>query len=184
MREVVFFAGGCFWCTEAVFRRLKGVISVECGYTGGSADSPTYELVCTGSTGHAEAVRVTYDTDQIPFAQLLDVFFTTHDPTTPNRQGHDMGTQYRSAIFCTTAGQLGEAQQKIADLDRSHRFRDPLVTQVVRAGSFYLAEAEHQGYEERHPGAGYVQAVIVPKLAKLTQCHRQYLKPEERQGNR
>jgi len=166
-QEVATLAGGCFWCLEAVFQRLRGVVSVESGYTGGHVENPTYRQVCTGTTGHAEAVRITFDPEVISYRDLLDVFFEIHDPTTLNRQGADVGPQYRSAIFYHSEEQRATAESVIAEL-QAERYRDrPIVTEVVAAGEFYLAEPEHQDYYRRNPEAPYCRIVIAPKLAKL-----------------
>lgn len=160
------FAGGCFWCTEAVFQQLAGVRTVESGYIGGSVPDPTYEEVCSGTTGHAEAIRIGFDPDIIGYDDLLDVFFATHDPTTPNRQGNDVGTQYRSAIFPHDAAQEAAAHAAIERAQADHAV--PIVTTVEQSGPWYPAEGYHQDYwnrvGERNP---YCMAVIPPKLQKL-----------------
>lgn len=166
-REVAIFAGGCFWCLEAVFTELDGVDSVESGYIGGSLPNPSYQAVCTGLTGHAEAVRITFDPGRISYTDLLTVFFATHDPTTLNRQGHDTGTQYRSAIFTTTPEQRTAAEDVMAQLEKERVFSDPIVTQVEEAGAFYKAEAYHDDYYRRNPEQGYCRVVIDPKVAKF-----------------
>lgn len=164
--EVATLAGGCFWCTEAVYQNLKGVKSVESGYIGGAVPDPTYEQVCAGSTGHAEAIRITYDRDVISYSDLLDIFFATHDPTTLNRQGNDVGTQYRSAIFPHSPEQEAEARAGIQRAQRDHA--GPIVTTIEPDAPWYPAEDYHQKYwervGERNP---YCMAVIPPKLAKL-----------------
>jgi len=159
-------AGGCFWCLEAVFLQLKGVSGAQSGYAGGRRPSPTYEEVCAGSTGHAEVVRVSYDPSVIAFADLLDLFFTIHDPTTLNRQGADSGTQYRSAVFFETAEQEGETRAKIAALTFEQRWGDPIVTEVVPLTQFWPAEKYHDDYFARNPQNPYCAAVIAPKVAK------------------
>ncbi len=159
-------AGGCFWCLEAVFLQLKGVSGAQSGYAGGRRPSPTYEQVCAGSTGHAEVVRVSYDPSVIAFADLLDLFFTIHDPTTLNRQGADSGTQYRSAVFFETAEQEGETRAKIAALTFEQRWGDPIVTEVVPLTQFWPAEKYHDDYFARNPQNPYCAAVIAPKVAK------------------
>ncbi|HVZ47276.1 MAG TPA: peptide-methionine (S)-S-oxide reductase MsrA [Gemmatimonadaceae bacterium] len=159
-------AGGCFWCLEAVFLQLKGVEKVQSGYAGGRRPNPTYEQVCTGVTGHAEVVRVTYDPAVISYGDLLDVFFTIHDPTTLNRQGNDVGTQYRSAIFYETTEQQAEAQRKIGDLVAEHVWDDPIVTTVEKLDAFWPAEAYHDNYFARNPQNPYCAVVIAPKVAK------------------
>jgi methionine-S-sulfoxide reductase len=165
--EQVTFGSGCFWCTEAVFRELKGVESVESGYSGGRLENPTYEQVSSGLTGHAEVIQVTYDPAVISFTDLLRVFWQTHDPTTLNRQGHDVGTQYRSAVFYHT-----DAQRKLADeykqqLDASGTFAAPIVTEITPFKSFYPAEKYHHDYYEQNPGERYCQYVIRPKVEKF-----------------
>jgi peptide-methionine (S)-S-oxide reductase len=165
--EVATLAGGCFWCLEAVYDELDGVLSVESGYIGGHVEDPTYYQVCSGETGHAEAVRVTFDPDAVSFRDLLEVFFVIHDPTTLNRQGNDIGTQYRSAIFFHSPEQEAAAREVIAELERDQAFPNPIVTEVTPAGTWYEAEAYHQEYYARNPGQGYCQFVIAPKLAKF-----------------
>jgi peptide-methionine (S)-S-oxide reductase len=166
-REVATLGGGCFWCTEAVFTELKGVDSVESGYAGGTVARPSYEQVCTGTTGHAEAVQVTFDPSVLSFHDLLTVFFTTHDPTTLNRQGHDSGTQYRSVVFYRTAAQQAMTEQVIRELEAEHLYRKPFVTQVVPFTEFYPAEEYHRDYFARNPERAYCQMVIAPKVAKF-----------------
>ncbi|HEY5220651.1 MAG TPA: peptide-methionine (S)-S-oxide reductase MsrA [Candidatus Paceibacterota bacterium] len=161
------FAGGCFWCTEAVFEELRGVISVMPGYTGGTVPNPTYEAVCTGETGHAEATRIIYDPSKIKYHDLLTVFFATHDPTTLNRQGNDVGTQYRSAIFYDTPAQKVAAEKFIAELNASDPNGKPIVTEVVPLDRFYEAEDYHRQYFKNHPEKGYCQLIIEPKVVKL-----------------
>lgn len=161
------FAGGCFWCLEAPFRMMPGVRSVVSGYMGGSTPNPDYEAVCTGLTGHAEVIRITFDAAQVSFAELLQVFFALHDPTTLNRQGHDIGTQYRSAIFYHDEAQRVEAEATIRALAGAGTWTSPVVTQVERASDFYPAEDYHQDYFARHPEKAYCMAVIAPKVAKM-----------------
>lgn len=163
---VATLAGGCFWCIEPVFHRLRGVESAVSGYMGGHTGNPTYKDICNGDTGHAEVVQVTFDPDVISFHDLLDVFFTLHDPTQLNRQGNDVGTQYRSAIFWHTPGQKAEAEALIAKLDASRQFGAPIVTEVSQATSFYPAEDYHQRYYEQNPHQPYCQFVVAPKVAK------------------
>ena len=165
-RETATLAGGCFWCLEAVFQQLKGVDAVESGYAGGHVANPTYEQVCTGRTGHAEVLRVTFDPDVIAFSDLLDVFFTIHDPTTLNRQGGDVGTQYRSAIFYETPEQEAVARNTLRELTERKLWDAPLVTELAPLETFYPAEAYHQDYYRRNPDQGYCRAVIAPKVAK------------------
>lgn len=162
--EVATLGGGCFWCLEAAFEQLRGVERVESGYAGGSAVNPTYQQVCGGGTGHAEVVQITFDPSVISFAELLDVFFDIHDPTTLNRQGADMGTQYRSAIFYHSPEQKRVAEEKIAALSASGI---SVVTQVAAFEAFYRAEDYHQGYFRNNPYQGYCQVVIAPKVAKF-----------------
>jgi peptide-methionine (S)-S-oxide reductase len=165
--QIAILAGGCFWCLEAVFERVTGVKSVESGYTGGRRPSPTYEQVCSGATGHAEAVRLTFDPAQVSYRDLLDIFFTIHDPTTLNRQGNDVGTQYRSAIFYLSDDQRRQAEQAIADLTTAHAFPAPIVTTLEPASELYPAEDYHQRYYSSHRSAPYCQYVIAPKLKKF-----------------
>jgi peptide-methionine (S)-S-oxide reductase len=160
-------AGGCFWCTEAVFLRLKGVKSVESGYSGGKAEAATYEQVSTGRTGHAEVIQITFDPTIISFRDLLEIFFATHDPTTLNRQGNDVGTQYRSAIFYHDENQKVIAKELIEELDRSGKFSKPIVTTLELYTAFYKAEDYHQNFFERNPNQVYARVVIPPKLKKL-----------------
>lgn len=163
----IIFGGGCFWCTEAVFRSLKGVIAVTPGYAGGEKPNPSYEEVCMGKTGHAEVVKVDYDPDQINLTDLLTVFFATHDPTTPNRQGADVGTQYRSAIYFTDKDQEPIIQRFIVDLNSSAVDGASIVTEVKPVDDFWPAEADHQQYYERNPQSMYCSVVINPKLQKV-----------------
>ena len=165
-REQATLAGGCFWCLEAVYTELAGVESVVSGYAGGHVAKPSYEAVCDGTTGHAEVVQVTYDPTVIGFQDLLDIFFTIHDPTTPNRQGHDVGTQYRSAIFYTSPEQQSVAEATIARLNTEKLWSKPIVTEVVPLTQFYAAEAYHQDYFKNNPWQPYCQAVVAPKVAK------------------
>ena len=164
MKETAIFGGGCFWCTEAVFQNLRGVVSVMSGYAGGNTENPTYEQVSMGNTGHAEVIKVEFDPEQIGFADLLEVFFALHDPTTLNRQGDDVGTQYRSAIFFTTPEQEREAKEYIESLKKSGV---AAVTEVVPLGKLYEAEDYHQNYYKLNSAKPYCQVVISPKLAKL-----------------
>jgi peptide-methionine (S)-S-oxide reductase len=167
--EVATLAGGCFWCTEAVFSIVKGVEKVESGYTGGSVPNPTYEQVSTGTTGHAEAAQITFDPSVISFREILEIFFATHDPTTLNRQGPDVGTQYRSAIFYHNEEQKATAEQVIAELNKEEIWDAPIVTQVELLKTFYRAETYHKDYYMKHPNQPYCQQVIAPKLVKLQQ---------------
>jgi peptide-methionine (S)-S-oxide reductase len=167
--EVATLGGGCFWCLEAVFERLQGVESVVSGYAGGTAANPSYEQVCTGSTGHAEVVQITFDPDKISYRELLEVFFTIHDPTTPNRQGADAGTQYRSVILYHTTEQEKTAKSVVEELEASGTWNDPIVTEIKEFQEFYPAEDYHQGYYRRNQKQPYCQAVITPKMTKLRQ---------------
>ena len=172
------FGAGCFWCTEAVYLKLKGVLKVTSGYTGGKIPNPTYQAVCTGTTGHAEVIQVEYDPSVITFDQMLDVFFHTHDPTTLNRQGADTGTQYRSAVFYHDEAQKTAAEQMIKDLNASGEFKSPIVTTLEKLGKFYPAEDYHQDYFKLNPGNPYCQAVIVPKVSKFQKRCEALLKEE------
>lgn len=160
------FAGGCFWCIETVFNRLRGVESAISGYMGGHTTNPTYEAVCNGDTGHAEVVQVRFDPDVTAYHDLLDVFFTLHDPTQRNRQGNDVGTQYRSAIFWHTPEQKAEAEAMIAALAASKQFAAPIVTEITEAGTFYPAEDYHQRYYEQNSHQPYCRLVVAPKVEK------------------
>jgi peptide-methionine (S)-S-oxide reductase len=165
--ETATLGGGCFWCLEAVYAGLRGVASVQSGYMGGTTANPSYEAVCTGRTGHAEVVQVEFDPAQLDYADLLRVFFTIHDPTTKDRQGADVGTQYRSVIFTHSDAQAATAKSVMAEVAGANVYSGPLVTQVSEAPAFYPAEAEHDRYYERNPGAGYCRAVVAPKVAKF-----------------
>lgn len=165
-REIATLAGGCFWCTETVFNRLLGVESAVSGYMGGHTENPTYKDICNGDTGHAEVVQVTFDPEAIAYRELLDVLFTIHDPTQLNRQGNDVGTQYRSAIFWHTPGQKTEAEAVIAELNASKQYAAPIVTEVAEATTFYPAEDYHQRYFEQNPQQPYCRFVVAPKVAK------------------
>lgn len=175
-KETATLAGGCFWCLEAVFDQLRGVESVQSGYAGGHVADPTYEQVCTGTTGHAEAVQIVFDPSVIKFHELLEVFFTIHDPTTLNRQGADVGTQYRSAVFYKDAEQKATADQVIAELEASKLWDSPIVTEVTELKAFYPAEDYHRDYFRRNPGQGYCQIVIAPKVAKFRKTYLAKLK--------
>ena len=164
---VATFGNGCFWCTEAIFQQLKGVESVYPGYTGGHVKNPSYREVCTGNTGHAEAIQIKYDPQVISYRELLDVFFYTHDPTTLNRQGNDIGTQYRSAIFYHDPGQKEEAEKIIGQLTAEEVYEDPIVTEVTAFEVFYMAEDYHKNYYNNNKNQGYCRAVINPKLDKF-----------------
>ncbi len=166
-KELATLGGGCFWCLEAVFEQLQGVEKVESGYTGGRVDNPTYRQVCSGSTGHAEVVQITFDPTVVTFAEILDVFFATHDPTTLNRQGADAGTQYRSAIFTHSPEQKATAEGRIAELNAAGIWDAPIVTEVVPLVKFYPAEDYHQEYFRTNPEQSYCQFVVAPKVAKF-----------------
>ena len=170
------FAGGCFWCTEAVYAQIKGVQSVTSGYIGGKNPNPTYQQVCTGQTGHAEAVEIAYDPQQVPYEKLLEVFFITHDPTTKNRQGADVGTQYRSGVFYHDDEQKKTAEEVIAKLDAAKVFPGRIVTEVTPASTFYAAEKYHQDYFANNPFKPYCQAVVSPKVEKVRKVFKDLLK--------
>ena len=174
--EVATLAGGCFWCLDAVFRGLKGVEHVVSGYAGGTVPDPSYEAVCTGRTGHAEVVQVTFDPAVLSYRDLVEVFFGIHDPTTLNRQGADVGTQYRSAIYYHSPEQERTAREVIAEIERDGVFDAPVVTEVAPFTVFYPAEEYHQDYFRRNPGQGYCRAVIAPKVAKFRREHLERLK--------
>jgi peptide-methionine (S)-S-oxide reductase len=165
--EVATLGGGCFWCLEAVFDDLRGVEHVESGYAGGHAPDPTYREVCAGTTGHAEVVRVTFDPREVSYKEILEVFFTIHDPTTLNRQGADVGTQYRSAVFYHSPEQKETAERTIAELDAAKIWDAPIVTEVVPLEKFYEAEDYHQEYFRQNPNQGYCRMVVAPKVAKF-----------------
>ncbi len=175
-KEVAVFGGGCFWCTEAVFEQVKGVISVKSGFAGGTVPNPTYPQVCTGRTGHAEVARIEFDPTQISYRDLLEVFFATHDPTTLNRQGHDVGTEYRSIILYASDEQKRSAEGCIAELTEAHAFDDPIVTEVKPLTAFYPAEEYHDQYYRNNTFAPYCQFVITPKLAKFRKYFADRLK--------
>jgi peptide-methionine (S)-S-oxide reductase len=170
-------AGGCFWCLEAVFERVQGVERMHSGYAGGTVPNPTYEQVCSGATGHAEVVQVVFDPRVLSYRDILEIFFAIHDPTTPDRQGHDVGTQYRSAIFYHSEAQRAEARAAIAELDTEGIWDAPIVTQVVALEEFWPAEAYHQEYFRRNPAQPYCQAVVAPKVAKFRQRFAHRLRP-------
>jgi peptide-methionine (S)-S-oxide reductase len=173
------FAGGCFWCTEAVYAELKGVKSVTSGYIGGQVPNPTYKDVCTGLTGHAEAIEIEYDPAVVSFEKLLEVFFATHDPTTLNRQGADVGTQYRSGVFYHDDEQKRIAEQVIAKLDGAKVFPGKIVTEVTKVSTFYPAEGYHQDYFAKNPGDRYCNAVAAPKVAKVRKVFKDLVKQGE-----
>ena len=174
--EQAIFCGGCFWCTEAVFKRFKGVISLKPGYTGGFIKNPSYREVCNGTTGHAEGVLINYNSEEVSYEDLLEVFFSTHNPTTLNRQGQDLGTQYRSAIFYTSETQKQTAAQYITDLQSSKLFEDPIVTTLEPLDIFYDAEDNHRDYYDQNSNQSYCQFVISPKIKLITQRFKDRLK--------
>jgi peptide-methionine (S)-S-oxide reductase len=174
--EVATLGGGCFWCVEAVFDELRGVSSVESGYAGGRTENPTYEQVCSGATGHAEVVRVTFDPREVSFKEILEIFFTAHDPTTLNRQGADVGTQYRSVIYYHDERQRETAQEVIRELNEANIWDGTIVTEVAPLSNYYEAEEYHQEYFARNPGQGYCRVVVAPKVAKFRQRFRDRLK--------
>jgi len=175
-KQIATLAGGCFWCLEAVFEQMRGVEKVVSGYIAGEQPNPGYEAVCTGNSGHAEAVQITFDPDEVSYGELLSVFFSIHDPTTLNRQGNDVGTQYRSAIYYHNDNQRAEAAELMLELRKQHIYSAPLVTELVSATTFYPAEDYHQHYFANHPGQGYCQLVVAPKLAKFKEHFSSKLK--------
>ncbi len=175
-QEIATFGGGCFWCTEAIFSELKGVIKVESGYSGGKTINPTYNDICTGTTGHAEVIQITFNPDLIHFSELLDVFFATHNPTTLNRQGADKGTQYRSVVFCHNKEQKAETENFIKQLENSQVFEDVIVTEITKFDKFYIAENYHQDYFNNNKSQGYCNVVINPKLIKFRKQFKEKLK--------
>jgi peptide-methionine (S)-S-oxide reductase len=174
-REVATFGGGCFWCTEAVFNELKGVEKIESGYSGGTVPNPTYRQVCTGTTGHAEVVQVTFDPKVISFKELLEIFFTIHDPTTLNRQGDDVGSQYRSIILYHDSEQKGIAEQVVKEIESAGIWDRSIVTEVKPFEAFYKAEDYHQDYFKQNPSQTYCRLVIAPKVGKLRKQYREKL---------
>jgi peptide-methionine (S)-S-oxide reductase len=176
--SIAVFGTGCFWCTEAVFQTMEGVSEVVSGYSGGPIDNPTYREVCNGTTGHAECVRITYDPAKVTYPELLEAFFRSHDPTTLNRQGNDIGTQYRSVIFYQNEEQRQWAETAKAELNRSGAYSNPIVTEISPAETFYPAEAYHQNYFKNNPSQGYCTFVIAPKLDKFKSVFKDKLKQE------
>ncbi len=174
-RQTATLAGGCFWCLEAIYDRVKGVTSVESGYSGGHVPNPSYQAVGLGTTGHAEVVQITFDPDIITYKDILNIFFTIHDPTTLNRQGADVGTQYRSAIFYHDGEQQKVAEEVIREISEANIWNDPLVTEVAPFEAFYVAEDYHQEYYARNPNQAYCRAVIEPKVAKFRQRYAEML---------
>jgi peptide-methionine (S)-S-oxide reductase len=175
--QTLVLGGGCFWCTESVFLQVRGLTQVESGYSNGQASQPTYEMVCSGTSGHNEVVRLAFDPQQISLTELLEIFFLIHDPTTLNRQGHDVGTQYRSAIYCTTPEQLQAAQAMVQSLDASGDFDKPIVTEVQMLSNYARAEEYHQNFFAKNPGQGYCLAVAAPKVAKFKKTFARLAKP-------
>jgi peptide-methionine (S)-S-oxide reductase len=176
--EIATLAGGCFWCTEAVFKRLKGIKSVVPGYAGGTVENPSYEQVCTGKTGHAEAIQIEFDNSVIPFKKILEVFWYTHDPTTLNQQGNDTGTQYRSAIFYHSEEQKQQASESKDELTKEKIYKDPIVTQIVPFTNFYKAETYHKDYYDKNKEYPYCNFVIDPKIQKLMREFSKDIKEE------
>lgn len=176
--QIATLGGGCFWCLEAVYEQLRGVEHVESGYSGGTNPHPTYEQVSTGRTGHAEVVQVTFDPEVTSYRELLEVFFTIHDPTTPNRQGADVGTQYRSVIFYHSESQRQTAEQVIGEIEEAGIWRNAIVTEVKPLQAFYRAEIYHQEYYRNNPGQAYCQLVIAPKVVKFRRRFLDKLKPQ------
>jgi len=176
VNEIAIFANGCFWCTEAVFQKLQGVSEVVSGYTGGTIKNPAYREICTGRTGHAEAIKITFNSEEISFEELLEVFFATHDPTTLNRQGNDIGTQYRSEIFYTSESQKKMAEDFIKFLNKEQVFKNPIVTAISEEKPFYVAEKDHQNFYNENRGQRYCQFIIDPKIDKLKKYYANKLK--------
>jgi len=174
--ETATFAGGCFWCLQPLFQELKGVERVDCGYAGGSVATPTYKEVCTDTTGHAEAVQIVFDPSTVTYEDLLHVFFTVHNPTTRDRQGGDVGTQYRSVVFFHGPGQKAVTEQVIREFETTKVWDDPIVTEILPSSVFYRAEEYHQDYFRKNPYAGYCRAVIAPKVAKFRKKYAERLK--------
>ena len=174
--EIATLGGGCFWCTEAVYQQLKGVIAVESGYTGGQIPNPSYEQICEGTTGHAEVVRLTFDPAIVSFREILEVFFTIHDPTTLNRQGNDVGTQYRSVIYYHTPQQQETARHVISEM--ANVWDAPIVTELSQVETYYKAEAYHQNYFRQNPMQGYCAFIVAPKVSKFRQTFRDKLKTD------
>jgi peptide-methionine (S)-S-oxide reductase len=176
--QIATFANGCFWCTEAVFKRLKGVLSVKPGYAGGNIENPTYEQVSSGNTGHAESIQIEFDSDIIPFEKILEVFWHTHDPTTLNQQGNDIGTQYRSAIFYHDEKQKEEALKSKQKLEKERVYKDPIVTEIIPFTNFYEAENYHKDYFDKNKEYPYCTYIINPKIQKLMEKYRKDIKEE------
>lgn len=176
--ETITLGGGCFWCTEAIFDRVRGVADVESGYANGHVAHPSYEQVCDGSTGHAEVVRVTFDPAQIGVREILEIFFATHDPTTPNRQGNDVGTQYRSGVYYATPAHEAVARDLLRELEQGGHYGAPVVTEVQPLTAYWPAEDYHQDYFLKHPHQGYCAFVVGPKVQKFQATFARYLKPD------
>ena len=174
--QIAIFAGGCFWCTEPVFSQLKGVGKVESGYIGGHTQNPTYKTICNGDTGHTEGIKITFNADLISYETLLEIFLVSHDPTTLNRQGNDVGTQYRSAIFCQDDTQMASAHAMIEAFNAQKIYNAPIVTEINGASEFYPAEDYHQYYFDKNPGNPYCMAVAAPKAAKIRAKYAQLIK--------
>lgn len=174
--ETAVLGGGCFWCTEAVFQEIEGVLDVDSGYSGGHKEHPTYEEVCTGNTGHAEVVKINFDTSVISYENILEVFFSMHDPTSLNRQGNDVGTQYRSVIFYTTPHQKDTAEHTISELEKSGEYKKPIVTVVEEFKEFYTSEGYHKDYFKNNSEAAYCRLVISPKVEKFKKSHTTILR--------
>jgi len=175
--QTLVLGGGCFWCTESVFLQVRGITQVESGYSNGHATKPSYEMVSTGNSGHNEVVRLAFDSEQVSLNELLEIFFLIHDPTTLNRQGHDVGTQYRSGIYCTTPEQLQAAQAMVRALDAAGDFGKPIVTEVHMLSNYARAEEYHQNFFAKNPGQGYCLAVAAPKVAKFRKTFARLAKP-------
>lgn len=175
-KQVLVLGGGCFWCTESVYKEVNGVTDVESGYSNGQVKQPSYEMVCTGTTGHNEVVRLEYDPAKISTREILEIFFVVHDPTTPNRQGNDVGTQYRSGIYFTTPEQQQVAQSLIDELTKDDAFGRPIVTELKPLDNYWPAEAYHQDFFERNPNQGYCMAVAAPKVAKFRKTFARFAK--------
>lgn len=176
--ETTTLSGGCFWCTEAIFKRLKGIISVKPGYAGGNVENPSYEQVSSGKTGHAECIQIEFDSDIIPFEKILEVFWHTHDPTTLNQQGNDIGTQYRSAIFYHDEKQKEEALKSKQELEKERIYKDPIVTEIIPFTNFYEAENYHKDYFDKNKGYPYCTYIINPKIQKLMENYKKDVKEE------
>jgi peptide-methionine (S)-S-oxide reductase len=178
------FGSGCFWCSEAIFERVKGIVSVESGYSGGTVPNPTYEAVCSGKTGHAEVVQLKFDPNIVSYDELLEIFWKTHDPTTLNRQGADIGTQYRSVIFYHNEEQKEKAESSKTELNKAEIWKDPIVTEIVPFTNFYEAEKYHQDYYDLNPNKGYCSFVITPKIEKFEKVFKDKLKAQPNPSQR